>query len=195
MDTKIPKPTPEHDRVKHELTGPLVFQCLSCKIIVGDSFAWVAADRKLNSVTLYAKPHNIRVGTELLWSKEGVDIGSTYTLMYCNGCNATLGKVWRTTPRSLDYLRDLYTINLDSITIYALGAYIDVNTTPSDDHTLPSARMQQVSINKLQDMVLLLHQRISAMECSMGQQGLMTLDSNVVGSSYESLTHAHNGNP
>ncbi|CAG8441487.1 1449_t:CDS:2 [Diversispora eburnea] len=179
---KTPKPIPEHDRVKHELTGPLVFQCLKCKVIVGDSFAWVTADKDLNSISLYAKPHNIRVGTELLWSKEGIDVGSTYILMYCDGCNNILGKVWRTTPRKLDYLR------------YALGAYLDPNTTPSDVHTLPSARMQQVTINKLQDMVLLLHQRLSAMECNTGQQQ-QNLDSGSIGSSYESLNqNIHNGN-
>ncbi|CAG8811266.1 24074_t:CDS:2, partial [Racocetra persica] len=120
---KATKSPNEHERVKYEFTGPLVFQCITCKVIVGDSFAFVAAERDLNSVALYAKPHNIRVGTELAWSKEGADIGR-----------------------------------------YECGSYIDPEAAPLDIHTLPSARTQQMSINKLQDMVMMLHQRLASLE-------------------------------
>ncbi|CAB4375780.1 unnamed protein product [Rhizophagus irregularis] len=179
------KPPPQHNRVLQEITGPLVFQCLKCRLIVGDSFAFVTADRDLNSVVLYAKPHNIRVGTDLLWSREGIDIGSTYIMIYCNGCNLTLGKVWRTTPRKLDYIRDLYTLNLDCVMIYQLGDFIDPNSTPTDIHTLPSSRMQQISINKLKDMILILNERITTLEHTLDKRVNKTPNDSAVSSSTE----------
>ncbi|CAG8441398.1 8354_t:CDS:2 [Ambispora leptoticha] len=57
------------------IEAPLVFQCNDCLIIVGDSFAWVSADQDLSSIVLFAKPKNLRVGDDLFWSKEGVDVG------------------------------------------------------------------------------------------------------------------------
>ncbi|CAG8564197.1 13286_t:CDS:2, partial [Cetraspora pellucida] len=87
---KAVKPPNEHERVKYEFTGPLVFQCIKCKAVVGDSFAFVAAEHP--------------------------------------------------------------------------------EAAPFDIHTLPSARTQQMSINRLQDMVMMLHQRLSALEYNMGQR-------------------------
>ncbi|CAG8601895.1 1544_t:CDS:2 [Funneliformis caledonium] len=168
------KSPPQHNRVLQEITGPLVFQCLKCRLIVGDSFAFVTADRELNSVVLYAKPHNLRLGTDLLWSREGIDVGSTFNLIYCIDCNSTIGKVWRTTPRKFDYIRDLYSLNLDRVMIYQLGDFIDPKSTPSDTHTLPSARMQQISINKLKDMILMLNERITTMEHALSKCANMT---------------------
>ncbi|CAG8555340.1 25360_t:CDS:2 [Gigaspora margarita] len=55
---------------------------------------------------------------------------------------------------------------------YECGSYIDPEAAPLDIHTLPSASTQQMAINKLQDMVMMLHQRLSTLEynMNMGQQ-------------------------
>ncbi|CAG8579615.1 20058_t:CDS:2, partial [Dentiscutata erythropus] len=136
--SKTVKSSNEHERVKYEFTGPLVFQCIKCKVIVGDTFAFVAAERELNSVALYAKPHNVRVGTDLIWSKEGADIGRILQIALI-----------------IRFIR------------YECGSYIDPEAVPLDTQTLPSARMQQMTINKLQDMVMMLHQRLAALEYNM----------------------------
>jgi hypothetical protein len=35
-----------------EVDAPLVFQCITCRAIVGDSFSWVNADEELQIITL-----------------------------------------------------------------------------------------------------------------------------------------------
>ncbi|CAI2171969.1 16330_t:CDS:2 [Funneliformis geosporum] len=204
------KPPPQHNRVLQEITGPLVFQCLKCRLIVGDSFAFVTADRELNSVVLYGLVL-IYYGQEKELTLEGKyeyietfnslksatthfpsRLHSTYIMIYCTGCNSTLGKVWRTTPRKLDYIRDLYSLNLDRVMIYQLGDFIDPKSTPSDTHTLPSARMQQISINKLKDMILMLNERITTMEHTLSKFVSMPSSDSAASSTEGSNVHCYN---
>jgi hypothetical protein len=58
-----------------EILNPLVFQCLNCKSIIGDSFAWLNADQELNSITLTAKSKSVAVDDSLQFSSDGVDKG------------------------------------------------------------------------------------------------------------------------
>ena len=44
---------PTEDCSAEEITAPLVFQCIKCRLIVCDSFAWVNADKDLRSVALH----------------------------------------------------------------------------------------------------------------------------------------------
>ncbi|CAG8501808.1 10374_t:CDS:2 [Ambispora gerdemannii] len=154
------------------IEAPLVFQCSECLIIVGDSFAWVSADQDLSSIVLFgwfpkelfAKPKNLRVGDDLFWSKEGVDVGSTFKMTYCSGCNKPIGKVYHTTPRQFDYLRDFYTVKLENVAIYQLGTYIKGEKIPPDMITFPSSKSLQSSIDMVKDVILVLNDRLSKMD-------------------------------
>ncbi|CAG8582208.1 323_t:CDS:2 [Paraglomus occultum] len=164
---------PTEDCGAEEITAPLVFQCIKCRLIVGDSFAWVNADKDLRSVALHAKPANIRVGTEVEWSRGGIDLGSTYVLTYCHGCGNVLGKVYHTTPRKFDYIRDLIMIDLDQVTTYQLGQYLNDGAIPADLISMPNARMLQLSVDMVKDVLLVMHDRLSNMEHKLGQSSSM----------------------
>ena len=62
-----------------EIVNPLVFQCKSCRTIVGDSFAWLSADEELNVVTLVScNLAAVLVHPDMKFSTDGVDAGSAF---------------------------------------------------------------------------------------------------------------------
>ena len=57
----------------------------------------------------------------LVKSTAGKDTGSSVSPMKCKACAAQLGVSYRTTPRSLDGLRDKFSFNTDAISSYEIG--------------------------------------------------------------------------
>ncbi|ORY00696.1 hypothetical protein K493DRAFT_335258 [Basidiobolus meristosporus CBS 931.73] len=170
-------PDPERDPGSQDISAPLVFQCGKCRAIVGDSFSWVCATRELNAVSLYGKSEQVKLGEDLLTSNAGYDLGSTYIPLSCS-CNASIGKVYKTTSRSLDNVRDMYTFMLDSVTCYELGRNLKETECPEEQGiNIPDARAFQVSIAKIQNLICLLNERMVKLEEHQGQ-------SNAVGSSF-----------
>ncbi|EEB07470.2 kinetochore protein Mis18 [Schizosaccharomyces japonicus yFS275] len=98
---------------------PVVFQCLNCLQIVGDSNSWVISKEELNTVTLRDVPvDRVRVSKRLETTKDGLCV---YSKIYCLKCNFELGMVFRATSKALDELRDMYTFRIDKIESYELG--------------------------------------------------------------------------
>ncbi|KAK2550360.1 hypothetical protein P5673_029062 [Acropora cervicornis] len=56
--------------------SPVVFQCKSCKSIVGDSCAFVSSDRELEVICVSAVTSIVTLGDVLETSTEGADMGS-----------------------------------------------------------------------------------------------------------------------
>lgn len=58
------------------VVNPLVFQCKSCRNIVGDSFAFVSADKELNSIAVSQRSGHVELGTQLHFvQQDGPDKG------------------------------------------------------------------------------------------------------------------------
>ncbi|EPX71892.1 kinetochore protein Mis18 [Schizosaccharomyces octosporus yFS286] len=99
---------------------PTVFQCKNCLQIVGDSNAWVISHREMGSFTLSDLAENTFDIEELLrTSDDGLCV---YSLIKCTKCNTSIGCVFRSTPRYLDDIRDMYTLTMDKISAYEIGA-------------------------------------------------------------------------
>ena len=103
-----------------QVSGPLVFHCLKCKTVVGDSFSLVCSSEEAKTITLSAAS-NIQRTNELYTSYETLDEGSTYFSLLCVGCQQSLGRYYVTTSIDLDYARTRFTFAIDSITSYELG--------------------------------------------------------------------------
>jgi hypothetical protein len=103
-----------------DIQGPLVFSCLNCRTIVGDSFSLVCTNADLKSVTI-SQASSIARLEDLITSKEGIDRGSTYFSITCRPCNSYLGRFYITTPKALDDLRECFTFMVDNISSYELG--------------------------------------------------------------------------
>lgn len=104
----------------NSISAPLVFQCVKCKVIVGDTFCMQSSNEALQSVTLTAAS-NIKRSHDIFTSKSGVDVGSTYFSFTCSGCDHALGNYYLTTSKDLDDLRERFTIFIANVTSYELG--------------------------------------------------------------------------
>eukprot|EP00053_Salpingoeca_punica_P016844 m.160644 g.160644 ORF g.160644 m.160644 type:complete len:204 (-) comp17055_c1_seq1:482-1093(-) len=149
-----------------EIDAPLVFQCARCFRIVGDSFAWVSASQELNTLTLSAAK-SIHISTQMETSRKPQDLGSTYTSFSCE-CSAVLGRVYKTTGRHLDPIRDLLTFDLDAISSYKLGSS-DTAAPVEDVLDIPTARGLQDQMLKVQNVILVMNERLQAVEAAVAE--------------------------
>ena len=88
-----------------EVSGPLVFSCVKCRTLVGDSFSFHGSSEKMRTVTLIASS-NIKRSLDVYTSKSGNDVGSTYFQFTCLNCQSTLGRYYLTSSKDLDDLRE-----------------------------------------------------------------------------------------
>ncbi len=134
-----------------QLNAALVFQCVKCQCIVGDSVALVKSDESQQSLTLSAVS-NIKWSSSVETAKDGYDVGNTYFTFGCaqcgvgqpsfwHSCNwcslwiqALYGKYYLTTSSDLDYAREKFTFNISSIKSYVLG-FPQHGTIPFDSNT------------------------------------------------------------
>ena len=99
--------------------APLVFQCQSCRVIVGDSMSFFSSNEDNHSISL-EKACNVTHSNLIITSREGDDIGCSYVKLYCD-CGIELGKFYCTTSKDYDSLRDKFTLDIHHITSYELG--------------------------------------------------------------------------
>ena len=98
-------------------------QCLQCRVVVGDSTAFVLGDPELKVAAL-AGASSVNVddaNSGNVCSTSGRDAGSVASAMRCASCARRLGVVYRSTPRELDALRGLFCFDTDKICSYELG--------------------------------------------------------------------------
>ncbi|XP_038049302.1 uncharacterized protein LOC119722954 isoform X2 [Patiria miniata] len=125
-----------------------------------------AEDNSDVPVVLQCITSAVTPGKKLMTStSEGIDLGSTYIHLLCKQCNEVVGKIYKTTSRQLDSLRDLYTLSIHHITSYQVGSRgqrADVGLQETLD--LPTAKSLKDSILKIQVMICALNNRILNIE-------------------------------
>lgn len=160
----------------------IIFQCASCRRILGDSLALTSADEDLRHITLRGACGIVR-GPCAQTSQDGKDLGSTFHELFCEGCNALLGKVYLTTAPHMDAARNLFTLSTEALESYELGSYDHTCELPpgmvvtgaaaaagGEDAAAAAAaggappQAVQMELTKLQNMMLVFHDRISTLE-------------------------------
>lgn len=101
---------------------PLVFLCSGCRRPLGDSLSWVTSLEDANCILLRCVSCNVSVDKEQKLSKRKDENGCVLETLYCAGCSLNLGYIYRCTPKSLDYKRDLFCLSVEAIESYILGS-------------------------------------------------------------------------
>ncbi|XP_022082563.1 uncharacterized protein LOC110974910 isoform X3 [Acanthaster planci] len=110
--------------------------------------------------------NSVTAGKKLMTSTtEGIDLGSTYIHLLCKQCNEVVGRIYKTTSRQLDSLRDLYTFSAHQISSYQIGSGQQRASVGLQDMLdLPTAKSLKDSILKTQVMICALNNRILNIE-------------------------------
>ena len=93
----------------------LVFQCRGCLTIVGDTYAFVRADKNSGTVTLSAAS-NVSHGTAVV---EDGDV--SFHELCCSHCTATIGRVNAAAPKGSSRSAGTVTLSTSAIKTYELG--------------------------------------------------------------------------
>ena len=153
-----------------------VFSCSTCRNIVADSLSLVYSHDELQTVTFSGVTNKVAPEQTLHTSRERLDKGATFNNLLCTECVQVIGKQYITTPRSLDALRDKFTLFVDRLDTFHLGK-VDVGQCGRDDElanqTVPhhgSTVVEDIS-KVLPLLVSILRQNVSQVSLCLGCAG------------------------
>ncbi|XP_074632892.1 protein Mis18-alpha-like isoform X3 [Acropora palmata] len=132
--------------------SPVVFQCKSCKSIVGDSCAFVSSDRELEVICVSAVTSIVTLGDVLETSTEGADMG-----------------------------RNMFCFNGEHIDSYQVGSVVDrQNTSVTTEKILdiPTAKMLETRISKIECVVMMLLEKMGQVGDSTNTENVSTMAEN-----------------
>ncbi|XP_028409564.1 kinetochore protein mis18-like [Dendronephthya gigantea] len=134
-----------------------VFYCMSCLNILGDSFATARMNKNLKSISLNAVTESVGISQECETSGEGDDRGSTFHILECKHCHRAIGRMYDTTPKKLDCIRDLYTLDWNKVKSYQLGQGTNTSIKPNiqDAELITHSMLLNLNerVNKLEGLV------------------------------------------
>ncbi|OCT93834.1 protein Mis18-alpha [Xenopus laevis] len=158
---------------------PVVFLCSHCKRPVGDTYSWMGSDMGDQTILLKAVSEYVSVDEVQIVSKVASDYGCTFETVSCSGCSSVMGKIYRCTPKHLDFKRDLFSLNIDAVDSYILGsAHKEAVLEFEEPVTLGVRAAFEEEIEKTRAVLNVLQSRVSTIEAHMfsGKDLSSTLD-------------------
>ena len=111
-------------------TPPLmVFQCHQCLTIVGDSVAWLLAQRQLGLIVLQEVTDKVMTLEFLTTSDDQDWERCKFAPLACAKCDQILGRFYKDTPPEWTIMRGAFSLYHSALVVYQLGT---PRGTPSD---------------------------------------------------------------
>jgi len=149
------------------LDQPCVFQCGSCKSILGDTTSLVAAVEEAGVLAL-STATGVTVTEELRLSRAGLESGCTFHSLQCRGCKARVGCVYRTTVPALDLARGLFSLQRKAVTSYQLGSGMTATDEGTGATSMPqlvdAVHEHEARLEDLEAAVRALGEQVSVLE-------------------------------
>jgi hypothetical protein len=92
------------------------FSCKNCNIHISDTMWYYRSTPKI--LALDAACH-IKYDDKLHFVPDGEDQGSSFFKIECSNCGVDLGRLYKTTPKSLDWCRDRFSLYWDRLNCFA----------------------------------------------------------------------------
>ncbi|XP_078514535.1 protein Mis18-alpha [Lissotriton helveticus] len=144
---------------------PLVFLCSACKRVLGDSAGWMESDVEDQSVMLKVVSPFVVKDKEPKVSTASQDNCCMIESLFCSGCSSCIGKMYKSTPRHLDFKRDLYCLDVDAIDSYIIGS-TTLQEVPEKDEPLTLEKRSDLEeeLEKANAVLKVLQNQISALQ-------------------------------
>ncbi|XP_053561948.1 protein Mis18-alpha [Bombina bombina] len=151
---------------------PMVFLCSKCKRPLGDTYGWMGSDMEDHTILLKAVSTYVAVEKVQIVSKVSSDYGCTFETVFCTGCTTTIGKVYKCTPKHLDFKRDLFCLNIDTVDSYILGSANKQAVSEFEEPiTLDARAALEEELEKTKAVLSALHSRVSTIEAEVFHKG------------------------
>lgn len=101
---------------------PMVFQCHRCLTIIGDSTAWLTAQRQLGLIVLRDVTDKVVTLEFLTMTDDSNWECYKFAPLACAKCDQVLGRLYRDTPPDWSIMRGAYCLYHSTLVVYQLGS-------------------------------------------------------------------------
>ncbi|KAM8975379.1 protein Mis18-alpha [Pelodytes ibericus] len=159
----------EGDTEITENSDLMVFLCGQCKIPLGDTYGWKGSDMEEQTIMLKVVSTCVIVEKDRVLSKHPNEYGCIFEHLVCSICKAVLGKIYRCTPKHLDFKRDLFCLNVEAVDTYILGSSCQqVIPEPDEPVTFENRMALEDEITKAQVVLDALEAKLASFKVSSG---------------------------
>ncbi|WFD18892.1 hypothetical protein MCAP1_001105 [Malassezia caprae] len=165
--TLVPSPPPVArpddtlSLASQEVPPAMVFQCRRCLTIVGDSFAWLTAQRALSMIVLKEATDRVTVQHAQPTSEDMDGEPATFVPLTCAQCLQLLGRMYQHTPIPLEELRGAYSFHHDALVVYQLGSTAQHASAPPAARAEPADREE---MEKIRTLLMVMGERLMRVE-------------------------------
>ncbi|XP_069820235.1 protein Mis18-alpha isoform X2 [Dendropsophus ebraccatus] len=143
--------------------GPALFMCSSCGKPLADSGDWVGEAEGGDIILVKAVTTNVKIDACKALSSYELDAFSTVQVLYCEGCSNVIGALYLATPQSLDYKRDLFSLNTSAINCYYFGK-APKRKIQTEPRMLPTVTLMETQLEKCKTMFGICEKTVAEME-------------------------------